>query len=67
VVRLTLYSIVLLVALCTNVYESSGQENVGKPQVGGGPTIPSKGYLVEESGFNKQMNIEHRYCTDRAS
>jgi glyoxylase-like metal-dependent hydrolase (beta-lactamase superfamily II) len=48
VVRLTLYSIALLFALCANVYESSAQENVGKPQVAGGPAIPSKGYLVEE-------------------
>jgi glyoxylase-like metal-dependent hydrolase (beta-lactamase superfamily II) len=48
VVRLTLYCVVLLIALCANVGESS-EENAGKkPQVGGGPTIPAKGYLVQE-------------------
>jgi glyoxylase-like metal-dependent hydrolase (beta-lactamase superfamily II) len=48
VVRLTFYSIVVLIALCATVYESSGREHSGKPEVGGGPVIPNKGYSVEE-------------------
>ena len=38
----------LLAMLFSYSDESNGQASVRKPKVGGGPPIPSKGYLVEE-------------------
>lgn len=47
-VRWTVHTLLLLAMLFAYSGESNGQVNVRKPQVGGGPAIPSKGYFVGE-------------------
>ena len=46
--RFLLYSVAVLMGFSMTANGSSAQENRGQPQVGGGPVIPPKGYLVEE-------------------
>jgi glyoxylase-like metal-dependent hydrolase (beta-lactamase superfamily II) len=46
-IRIFQFTVVLLIALC-RVCGSSPQDNLQKAEIGGGPTIPAKGYLVQE-------------------
>jgi glyoxylase-like metal-dependent hydrolase (beta-lactamase superfamily II) len=48
VTRLMVRVAVLLIVLGLAGVSGSGQEENPKPEVGGGPAIPSKGYLVQE-------------------
>ena len=47
-IRLIFCSLALMVALGAESSRSLGLGNRRQPQVGGGPAIPSKGYVVEE-------------------
>lgn len=47
-VRWALYALAFLSMFCGSPFGLHGQKNAAGPQVGGGPAIPRKGYVVEE-------------------